>query len=201
MLEFCGVSAGYGEKTVLENVSLLVEAGEHAALMGPSGCGKTTLLYLAASLKKPSAGEVLRESDRIAAVFQEPRLLPWMNAAENIALVLKKEESQEERVLKALRRARLSDAAGKLPAELSGGMQQRVSLARALAFGGDLFLLDEPLKGLDEALREEMAAWINEATRGKTMLLVTHDPKEAESLCDSIYEFKDKTFLKKTPQC
>ena len=200
MLEFRNVSASYGEGTVLQNLSFRLDAGEHAAFMGPSGCGKTTLLYLAAGLKAPQSGEILRRSDNLSVVFQEPRLLPWMNAEENVVLVFGKEEAAaKEKAQSALRRAQLSDESEKMPSELSGGMRQRVSLARALAFSGDLLLLDEPLKGLDEALREDMIRWIRETAKGKTMLLITHDPKEAAALCETLYEYREKSFYRKTP--
>ena len=198
MLEFRNVSAAFGENRVLERLGFRLEKGEHAAFMGQSGCGKTTLLYLAAGLRAPNSGEVRRESEKIAVVFQEPRLLPWMNAEENVALVLG-EDAPRERARAALSRAGLSDAREKLPAELSGGMQQRVSLARALAFDGDLLLLDEPFRGLDEALRAQMTEWIREASAGKTMILITHDPNDAAALCETLYEYREKSFVKKTP--
>ncbi len=199
MLEFVNVSAAYDEKTILRNVSFRLERGEHAAFMGPSGCGKTTLLYLAAGLKAPYNGRILRDTEKLAAVFQEPRLFPWMNALENVSIVLGKDRDAQEKAIGALTRARLGAEQQKFPSELSGGMQQRVSLARALASDGDLLLLDEPIKGLDETLREDMTEWIKEASRGKTMLLITHDPKDAAALCDSLYEFRDLNFFRKPP--
>ena len=195
MIEIRCLTAAYGENTVLENCTLTLPGGARAALMGPSGCGKTTLLRAAAGLVKPQGGSV-RLSGRAAFVFQEPRLFPWLTAAQNVAAVLPgRARDALAHALELLRRAGLGDAALKYPAELSGGMQQRVSLCRALAFGGDVLLLDEPFRGLDGELRRSIAALIDERSRGASVLMSTHDRREAELLGAAVYEYRDLRFV------
>lgn len=195
MIEIKNLSAAYGENTVLENCSLTVPDGARAALMGPSGCGKTTLLRAAAGLARPLSGSV-SAGGRVSFVFQEPRLFPWLTAEQNVSAVLSgRGGGTRETVRELLRRAGLGGAEGKYPRELSGGMQQRVSLCRALAYGGDVLLLDEPLKGLDDELRRDIAALILECSRGMSLLMSTHDGREAELLGAEVYEYRDKRFV------
>ena len=180
MLDFTAVSHSYGEHRVLENISFTLEPGRRIALMGPSGCGKTTLLKLALELLEPTSGKVTNGFRRSAAVFQEPRLLPWRTALENVALVLGDGKTALPRAMEALERMELGDAAERYPRELSGGMKQRVAIARALAVDPDLLVLDEPFKGLDEALRLRVLQTV--ARTGAAVLLVTHEQWEAEAL-------------------
>ncbi|MBQ8716383.1 MAG: ATP-binding cassette domain-containing protein, partial [Clostridia bacterium] len=158
------------------------------ALMGPSGCGKTTLLHLLSGLSKPDSGAITSTHGQIAMSFQEPRLLPWLNCEDNIKLVLSKRQDAAEMTAKWLAAFELSDAARQLPGELSGGMKQRLSLARALAYGGDLFLFDEPFSALDPELKSRIAPIIKEATKHALVILVTHDPEDAELLDATILE-------------
>ena len=180
MLELRDIYHHYGGVPVLKNVSLTLGPGQRIALMGPSGAGKTTLLRIAMGLLTPAQGRVVNTFQRPAAVFQEPRLLPWRTALENVNLVLGDGPGTLEQARHQLVRLGLGDAADKRPGELSGGMQQRVALARALAFEGDLLILDEPFKAMDETLRFQVAAWTGE-TRA-AILLVTHDEQEAAAL-------------------
>ena len=182
MLTLENVSVSFGERPILRGCSLTLAAGERLALMGPSGCGKTTLLRLALGLQRPDAGTVESSFLRPAAVFQEPRLLPWRSALENVALVLPGREEARETARRWLGRLELGEAASLCPAALSGGMQQRVSLARALAFAPDLLVLDEPFKGMDEALRERVTALVSQALPEAALLLATHSEAEAEAL-------------------
>ncbi len=195
MIRLQSITVSYGEQTVLKNMDLAVPAGGRIALMGPSGCGKTTLLHLVAGLIKPGSGELRTEPDRIAFLFQEPRLLPGRTAAENVNAVLSDRQKTMPEAMKWLSAVGLSEAAGKYPHELSGGMQQRVSLARALAYDGDILLLDEPLKGLDEDTKEDMIRLLNTHTAGKTLLLATHDREEALRLADTVLQYRDGRFL------
>lgn len=198
MICFENISLSYGNKPVLSDMTLHIAAGEHAALMGPSGCGKTTLLRLAAGLLTPDRGAVTVSTRRIAYAFQEPRLLPWRTAAENVNAVLGDKAAAMPRAMEWLEAVGLADAADKFPRELSGGMAQRVNLARALAFDGDLLLLDEPAKGLDETRRSDILALLREhASRGKTVLLATHDFREAQALADRIYVWENGRFILK----
>ncbi len=180
MLELRNISHSFADRTVLENISFTLEPGQRIALMGPSGCGKTTLLKIALGLLKPTAGQVTNSFRRPCAVFQEPRLLPWRTALENITLVLGDGKGALPRALGALEQMELGSAAKKYPRELSGGMQQRVAIARALAAGPDLLVLDEPFKGLDEALRLRVLETV--ASTEAAVLLVTHEEWEAEAL-------------------
>lgn len=188
------LTAGYPGKTVLKDCSLHVLPGEKCALMGPSGCGKTTLLKLLLGLMKPLSGRS-EIRGKAACVFQEPRLLPWRTAAENVNVVLadKGETLPEARAW--LEKLGLGEAAGLYPDELSGGMKQRTAIARALAYGGEALLLDEPLKGLDQALKQRTAELILENSRDKAILLVTHDREEAALLADRVLVYADGLFL------
>lgn len=199
MIEIEKLSIAYGGSTVLKDCTLTVPDGGCAALMGPSGCGKTTLLRAAAGLVRPLSGSV-RAGGRVSFVFQEPRLFPWLTAVQNVAAVLSgRERDNTGTALDYLRRAGLAQAAEKYPQELSGGMQQRVSLCRALAYGGDTLLLDEPFRGLDGKLKHAIAALILERSRGRTVLLSTHDQCEAQLLGAAVYEYRGKSFtLRKT---
>lgn len=185
MLKLTGISHSYGDRPVLDNRNLTLYPGQRLALMGPSGCGKTTLLRIALGLLEPSEGTVENTFRKTSAVFQEPRLLQWRTALENVNLVLGDGKSTMETARSFLEQVKLSDAADKYPRELSGGMQQRVAVARALAAEGDLLILDEPFKAMDEALREQIIARVAETKAA--ILLVTHEESEAEMLgCEII---------------
>lgn len=179
MLKLKGICHSYDGHPVLDSVSLTLEPGQRLAIMGPSGCGKTTLLRIALGLIAPASGTV-ENTFQTAAVFQEPRLLPWRTAAENVNLVLGDGKATMDTAKTHLQQVQLGDAAGKYPRELSGGMQQRVALARALAVQADLLILDEPFKAMDEALRTQVIALV--AQTNAAILLVTHDPEEANAL-------------------
>lgn len=188
MLKLVNISHRYGSAPVLENVSLTLRPGQRMALMGPSGVGKTTLLRIAMGLVAPTGGRVENTFRKPAAVFQEPRLLPWRTALENVNLVLGDDRSTFEQARQYLAQLGLGEAADKYPGELSGGMQQRVALARALAYDGDLLILDEPFKAMDEALRFQVAA--KTAETEAAILLVTHDEAEAAALGCEILRMK-----------
>ena len=189
MLELKNVSLSYGDLRVLRDVSLRLDPGERIAVMGPSGCGKTSLLRMIAGLQSPDSGTVERTAQQLSFVFQEPRLLPWLTAEENVRLVLP-DAHQSEDAAAWLSHFGLSDAAGKLPAELSGGMQQLVSLARALVCAPDLLLLDEPFKALDAAAKQNAIAAGSDGTDA-AIILVTHDAREAEALGCRVIDFSE----------
>lgn len=180
MLELTNISHRFDRQWVLKNLDLTLRPGQRLAVMGPSGRGKTTLLRIALGLTVPTAGRVTNTFSSVGAVFQEPRLLPWRTALENVNLVLgdgKRTLAQAEQLLALVG---LSEAANKLPRELSGGMQQRVALARALAPKADCLILDEPFKAMDDALRRRIIALVNKTDAA--ILLVTHDEEEAALL-------------------
>ena len=195
MLECRDIRVAFGDRTVLSGCSLSLTPGERVALMGPSGCGKTTLLRVALNLQKPDGGTVRQEFRRVSAVFQEPRLLPWCTAAENINVVLGDRPETMPDALAWLDRVELSAAAGLFPAELSGGMRQRLSIARALAFSPELLVLDEPLKELDTELSGRIASLVSSAARNTAILLATHSEEEAGALGCRILRYRDGGFF------
>ncbi|WP_438447794.1 ABC transporter ATP-binding protein [Gorillibacterium sp. sgz5001074] len=186
------VSRRFGSLRVLEEFSLSLAQGRIQALLGPSGCGKTTLLHLLAGLLKPESGSVEgTEGLSCSFVFQEDRLLPWATVWENVRFVLEStmsHEQAEEAARLALEQVGLTAFRNAYPEALSGGMKQRVSLARAMAFSGELLLMDEPYKGLDRELKlglmEDLLSFVRRA--GVTVLLVTHDVEEALLLADEV---------------
>ena len=181
MIQLRNATVRFGEKTVLENFSFTLPDGGVTCLLGPSGCGKTTLARVLAGLTPPGSGTLTGIAPgQTAFVFQEDRLLPWLTARENVAAVLPRANRGEaDRFLAAFE---LSQAGDLLPRELSGGMQRRVALARGFAYGGRLLILDEPFKGLDQDLVRRLYPLVLEAAGTKPVLLITHQPQEAEAL-------------------
>ena len=183
-------SVNFGAVEVFRHLSLEISRGEFVAVVGPSGCGKTTLLDLLSGFLKPSSG-VVACSGRVRTVYQHDSLFPWQTAAQNIALGLRELDSDAERssqLKQMLRLINLDEFAAHYPHQLSGGMRQRVELARALAGATDILLLDEPFSSLDYLtrlrLRRELARMLEELPR--TVVLVTHDIEEAAQLADRI---------------
>ena len=175
----------YEGHPVLEQLCLELPEKGTVCLFGPSGCGKTTLFNCIAGLEKLDSGAILgMEGRRVAYMFQEDRLLPWINARENVEVVLR--HADEKQAQKWLEAVGLGEDGDKRPSELSGGMRQRVALARALAFGGDVILLDEPFRALDPKTRLCMETLVQEHSREALKLLVTHDREEAQFLADQI---------------
>ena len=189
MLELKNVCLSYGKLEVLKNISLRLAHGERVALMGPSGCGKTSLLRVSAGLQKPYSGSVINSAERTAMVFQEPRLLPWLSAEDNVKLTLPTGAKTSSHPVNWLEKLGIAEAAKKRPDELSGGMQQRVALARALAYEADLLLLDEPFKALDAGTKENVIKTISGSTDA-AIILVTHDAGEAAALGCRVIEFE-----------
>lgn len=164
----------------------LVQRDGITVVVGPSGCGKTTLLRLVAGMERPDAGTVrVRGTGRTGMVFQEPRLMPWLTAAQNVALGQRRGRCDTTALLGLTGLAGFEDA---LPHQLSGGMQHRVALARALANGPSLILMDEPFAALDEQTREGMQDHLLEVRRrtGMNVLFVTHSLDEALYLGDRV---------------
>ena len=185
MLALEGVSKAFGLNQVLKDLTLSVGSQEIVCLLGPSGCGKTTLLNLCAGLLWPDRGVVRRPEGRPGVVFQEPRLLPWKTARENLALGLRAlhlpGRERQAIVQSYLDRLGLSGVAGLFPHQLSGGMRQRVALGRAFAIDPSYLLLDEPFKSLDVGLRLHLVRLLVEEwqRRPRPVLFVTHDVAEA----------------------
>ncbi len=176
------LSKSYDDKLLFSNLSFEIPQGGVYAILGPSGCGKTTLFRLLSGLEKADEGEIiLAENARIAYMFQEPRLLPMVTVYQNLACLFPKKEDKQE-LLNWLDRVGLHDCAQRFPDQLSGGMKTRVSLARALCYNPDILLLDEPFNGLDSETRDEMIALVLEYTKGKTVLMITHQKEEVEKM-------------------
>lgn len=196
MLSWNNVSHKFALTEVIKHIVLAAAPGHVLCLVGPSGCGKSTLLNMAAGLIEPSSGSVCNTFRRTACVFQEHRLLPWRRAIDNIGYGLKAmnipKHLRDERARELAFRMGLDDGdLTKFPHELSGGMRQRVSLARALAVDPDLLLLDEPFSALDVGLKRDLQDLVANqiAERGLTAVFVTHDMTEATRLSHEIVVF------------
>ena len=193
----------YGDRgkrvRVLDGINLEIRS-EILAILGPSGCGKSTLLRIIAGIEKPSSGEIIyRTSNRdrppIGFVFQSPSLLPWLTVLENVALPLRArgvpEKEAEETARKYLSLVGLQEFENFYPEELSGGMKQRVNLARALGIEPEILLMDEPFSHLDPLTAENLRAelldiWLSSLAPVKAIVLVTHDVVEAVYMADRI---------------
>lgn len=204
-LEIRDVSFDYADKrsrfSALEHVSLDVKEGEFVCILGSSGCGKSTLLGLLSGLNKAKSGEILLDGKRIAGpgpdravVFQQYSLFPWLTAKGNVKFGIRqsgKKYTGKQRETKAkeyLANVGLAGAADKYPGQLSGGMKQRVAVARALALEADILLLDEPFGAVDPKLRLELQELVSRlcTEHKKTVVFVTHDIDEAILLSDRI---------------
>ena len=196
-----------GDVVALKDITMQVRRGEFAAVVGPSGCGKSTLMRLVTGLHRPTAGRVAVAGEEVngpvkiaGMAFQAPTLLPWRTTLENLLLPLeivephrseirRKKAMYVERAEKLLTSVGLGGMGGKYPWELSGGMQQRASLCRALIHEPQLLMLDEPFGALDAFTREELWGVIRDlhAARKITVCLVTHDLREAVFLADRVF--------------
>ena len=201
-LELDSLSISYGDRLVVDEVTLRLEQGQVLALLGPSGCGKTSILRAVSGLVHPRAGRVLLGGEDVTAlppqrrnvgvVFQDHLLFPHMTVLANVAYGLsarrRPRAEARERALWALDLVGLADRAGQHPGSLSGGQSQRVALARALAAGPRLLLLDEPFSSLDVDLRAQMRQEVSRIVQsvGMTTLMVTHDREEAMSMADRV---------------
>ncbi|TVR02651.1 MAG: ABC transporter ATP-binding protein [Desulfovibrionales bacterium] len=211
-----GVSKAYGfgeeHREVLRDVTFAVEQGAIHALLGASGCGKTTLLNILAGFLRADAGSVFIQGTPSAmpgpdkaVVFQEDALFPWLNVAENVGFGLRQravpDRRRREIVATMLELVGLGECRTLLPRQLSGGMRQRVALARVLALEPMLLLMDEPFAALDALTREEMHGLLLDLhTRfGTTTLLVTHDVIEAVTLADTVLVMGEQTIQTRIP--
>lgn len=181
------VSVTFDGTPVMREFTLALPQTGVVALFGPSGCGKTTLLRLLAGLIEADKGAVNRPAAKPSVLFQEPRLMPWYTALDNVACVLPGPRAAARRqAAEWLSRVGLEQDAGKYPHELSGGMQCRVSLARALCYDGNPLLLDEPFSGLDAETKQSAIQLVKRYAIGRLCVVVTHDPREAFGLADRV---------------
>ena len=176
----------FADTVVFQDLNLDIEDGKITAIMAPSGKGKSTLLRLIAGLLTPNSGEIMLDGRTVGIMFQEPRLFGQLDVLQNVTLVIKQKKDKQQYAMELLRTFGVADAADKYPDELSGGMAKRVSLARAIAFDADILLLDEPFSALDSATKSHVIQRTKQLISGKTVILVTHDPVEAQSFADHI---------------
>ncbi len=183
-----GLKKSYGNLRVLDGVTFSVEKGEFVCLIGESGCGKTTILKIIAGLEKPDSGRVeFAGVVRMGFVFQDDRLLPWKTVHDNILFALKASGIEDGEVVKEIiDTVGLRGFENYYPKQLSGGMRQRVGIARALAVNPDLLLMDEPFASLDARTRERMQEELLRIVEGKTVVFVTHSIDEAVYLADRV---------------
>jgi NitT/TauT family transport system ATP-binding protein len=182
-LTVSNLSKAFGDLLILDRWNLEIKKGERVAILGPSGCGKTTFLRLVAGLDSPTCGTLHLTSQKLGYVFQEPRLIPWKTVKDNLLFI-----APDGNYQKILAQLGLQKFANYFPTQLSGGMLQRVNLARALLIEPDLLILDEAFFSLDMGIKftimqEIINLW---ATKKFSLIAVTHDPKDALILADRI---------------
>ena len=202
MIRFLNVTKSFNGLKVLDRLSFDVEENEIVGILGPSGIGKTTILRLITGSLGPDSGEVQVASSRVGYVFQEPRLLPWRTAMENISLALrargrgKKESGDVARGW--MEKLELEGFEDYYPAQLSGGMMQRVSIGRAFAIEPQILLLDEPFSNLDVKLKDSLLTMVENMIRESrtTVIYVTHGLPEALRLADRILELDSEYGMK-----
>lgn len=208
-LAFDGVRFAYGDQAILDSFDLHVAKGEFVSLIGPSGIGKSTLFQLIAGLLQPEQGEIrlggepmVNRLGQVGYMPQRDLLMPWRTIVENAALPLEiqghSKKAAQEIVRAELPRYGLEEWADAYPAQLSGGMRQRVSFLRALFSGSDMMLLDEPFSSLDGITRMDMQEWLMAKWQetGSTMLMITHDIDEAILLADRVIVLTGKPITK-----
>ena len=179
MIKFDNISLSFGDKKIIDKLSYSFAKGKKYALMGESGIGKTTMLGIIAGLLKTNSGTVTINSDKISYAFQDDRLFPWLTVIENVILVSNEPKTvAKEKAAEILENLGLWDILDMYPEELSGGMRQRVSIARALMYDFDILLLDEPFRALDESTANQVAEYVFSFSKDKTVIFVTHDKND-----------------------
>lgn len=194
------LSKAYGDQVIFENFNLVLDKNKITGILGPSGSGKSTLLNLCSGLETPDKGTIEGVNfQAISYVFQEPRLLPWRTVRENLRFVLKqksikKKGPYEEVINDMLQVVGLGTVGELYPRELSGGMRQRVSIARAFLYPSEILLMDEPFSSLDCALKNKLMTDFLEIWKRnqRTVVFVSHNREEIERLCQDIITFSDK---------
>ena len=192
MLEIRNLSKDYQGLPVLRNLNIEVKDQEIVAIVGPSGCGKSTLLNLIAGTVKGFEGTIENHAEKTGYVFQEDRILPWLNVYDNIRIVRQREDG--ERIHSLIKKMHLDGFESYYPEQLSGGMRQRCGIARAFYFGSELLLMDEPFKSLDVNLRMEMLGYLLELWEEEktAIVFVTHNIEEALMTADRILVMKKR---------
>lgn len=189
--EICYEEVGvrFDENEVLKNLNLTISPGEVVGIMGASGIGKTTFLKTLLGLLKPTKGRIKGlENQRFSAVFQEDRLCEDFDAITNVQMVLPTSVTDRQ-IEEEFKKVALTEYQNKPVSQLSGGMKRRVAIVRAVMAMSDVLILDEPLKGLDENLKQQVIFYIKENITGKTVILVTHDKSEIEAFQARLLKF------------
>jgi len=189
LLTLKGLSRRFATDAGVQGIDLTLQAGEILGICGVSGCGKSTLLRLVAGRETPTAGNIEARYKRLGMVFQEPHLLPWLTAQENVALVIRNCAAESQEVAsEVLASVGLANVLDQYPAQLSGGMRQRVGIARALAANPDLLLMDEPFSSLDYFTSLDLLALVRRQVleRQIAVMFVSHDVREVTRLCDRV---------------
>lgn len=181
VIRVLGVCKQFGKKTVLDGFYADFPVGEVSCVMGESGCGKSTLLNIMMGFLAPDSGVLEGIPDRISAVFQEDRLCEDFSAATNVRITSKKNKTARD-ISDTLAALGLAENQQTPVRELSGGMKRRVAIARALLADGELLIMDEPFRGLDDATRRVAAAYVSGTLAGHTLIVVTHDAEDSELL-------------------
>ena len=191
MIKFENVFKSFEDKKIIENLNIEFPEKGLVCLFGESGIGKSTILNLISGLTKPDLGKIKGiENKNFSYVFQDDRLIEWLNVLENVMIVVNGGKAFEKKKIAEdlLNEFELLDFKNKYPHELSGGMRRKLSIARALAFSGDIFLLDEPFKGLDEKSKQKVANIILSKIKDKLVILVSHEDNEIKLMkVDKIY--------------
>lgn len=207
ILSFLNIEKSFDNVRVLNHLSFDANREEIVCVVGPSGCGKSTMLNIMSGLMEPSSGQVINRSQNTSYVFQEDRLMPWKDVYQNIRIVNK--NSSHEYIMELIQKVGLKGFEGFYPSELSGGMRQRCSIARAFNYEADLLLMDEPFKSLDYNLRIGMIRYLLmlwDSTK-KTIIFVTHEIDEALLLGDRVLLLSNRPtkvhreFRLKKPKC
>ena len=193
IIEFKNINKTFNDLEVIKDLSFKINRNDIVGILGASGVGKSTILKLIANLEKPTKGEIVNQTANVAYVFQEPRLLPWKTTIENVTLPLIvngiDKKRAEEKALHFLEKIGLSGFEQYYPSQLSGGMLQRVSLARAFAIEPDLLLLDEPFSALDIRLKSVLETMLKELLGENPIpvLYVSHSPEEVLQFANRIF--------------
>ncbi len=182
------LNKSFGDNKVLNNINAVIRHGKTTAIMGQSGVGKTTLFNIMLGFEKADSGEILNLPATKSAVFQENRLCESFSVITNIRLV--NDNLSDETIMEHLESVGLGHCAGQKVSTLSGGMKRRVALVRAVLAEKDILFLDEPFKGLDEDTRDKVTAYLADNTKGLTVVIITHQPEDAQALDADIIHLK-----------
>jgi NitT/TauT family transport system ATP-binding protein len=206
MIEFENVGKSFNGHTVLKDTSFCINGGEVAGLLGRSGSGKSTILKLISGIMAPDRGRVHVGSTRVGYIFQEPRLIPWKRVLDNVSFGLRASghsvQESRARAMGYLERVGLSGVEHHYPGQLSGGMCQRVSIARAFAIKPDILLMDEPFSALDEALKEQLLNMTRDMLTHQdtmTVLYVSHNPEEVRWIADKTFMLNSGGVIRELP--